>query len=615
MYRLFTFLQACYTYLLNCFLYRIGRTNASINTENPIEVSQFPYIPEKRLIVYKQNKDTIKFYDGKNYWDGTKNDFKEMYSSCIIISTQKKDITLEDAYLETKTGFDDILTLTKRKVNIYKSGTIAKASLKLFQETTLGPLHSLKLSPLEQEWIKYSSMGSIMFAEQYEGPAEEYDFVCLYPSLMVKKDVMWPKCRGEFKVINLNDYGKSFPYGVYKATIMGSHKAFRFNPKDLYTHFDLELALTLGLEINMLNSGEYNALIFSKSSLISGKQMFEEWAEYLFNIKCKGGPTGKVAKSMLVSLWGALSEQRNGNAFGSHFRIKPFILALARKTIIELTHPLGDKVKRIHTDGFIVTEKVNLPTNSLILGGLKLEKQGNVKIKNVNNISWSDIITVTINQQKAPEALNDPSKKNQGYVPKEMSLTINNHYIPNEILSHIMGYLYYSPKQSYLYPLLFINHQWNVCCSHILWRDITLSSVSLPRVANYFTMNKTCINAKYTKSLTLEESSYSPLKLDIIDLCLACKNLERLVFINTYRTINNHILKMIAEKCKLKEIIIYVSKNRITVSSIKELPKLCPTLKKVYIANLSDKFKEIKKYYASTYPHIDAQFYLKKDED
>ena len=60
--------------------------------------------------------------------------------------------------------------------------------------------------------------------------------------------------------------------------------------------------------------------------------------------------------------------------YSDHLRIKPFILALTRKAILEQTKLIIDKVKRIHTDGFIVSDQANLETNGNMLGGLKLEK-------------------------------------------------------------------------------------------------------------------------------------------------------------------------------------------------------------------------------------------------
>ena len=64
------------------------------------------------------------------------------------------------------------------------------------------------------------------------------------------------------------------------------------------------------MEINLLDIEEVNAIIYPKSIQITERQMFGEWASYLYKIKSEGEPAGKIAKLMLVSLWGALSERQ-----------------------------------------------------------------------------------------------------------------------------------------------------------------------------------------------------------------------------------------------------------------------------------------------------------------
>ena len=76
---------------------------------------------------------------------------------------------------------------------------------------------------------------------------------------------------------------------------------------------------------------------------------------------------------------------------GEYPRIGPFIQSLGRKIISETVAPLGDKVKRIHTDGFIVEGRNNLTTSpdaKKELGALKREKTSYCKIKHVNKITW-----------------------------------------------------------------------------------------------------------------------------------------------------------------------------------------------------------------------------------
>ena len=277
-----------------------------------------PAQPRKKIIVYRENKEVITFYNGEKTWYGTKDTFKEMRTTSVFLPIRKKDEILANAYKEIKIGIEEILTKTNGKINMYESGTYAQTSVKLFHETTLGPGRSESLNQRENEWIKSAVIGPIIWSEQYEGPAEEYDNVCLYPSLLTKKGITWPIGKGESRIITHNDCKEEYPYGIYKATITGNNKAFRFNPTGFYTHFDLELARSLEMEINLLDTGEVNALIYPKSIQVTGRQMFGEWASYLYKIKSEGGPAGKTAKLMLVSLWGALSERQKDINYGDH---------------------------------------------------------------------------------------------------------------------------------------------------------------------------------------------------------------------------------------------------------------------------------------------------------
>ena len=72
------------------------------------------------------------------------------------------------------------------------------------------------------------------------------------------------------------------------------------------------------MEINLLDTGEVNALIYPKAIQITERQMFREWVSYLYKIKSESGPAGKTAKLMLVSLWGALSERQKDMNYSDH---------------------------------------------------------------------------------------------------------------------------------------------------------------------------------------------------------------------------------------------------------------------------------------------------------
>jgi hypothetical protein len=103
--------------------------------------------------------------------------------------------------------------------------------------------------------------------------------------------------------------------------------------------------------------------------------------------------SGKVAKELLVSLWGILCENpRKNGKVGPHKCMKPSILALRYKTLTDIIRPISDHVKRIYTDGFILANTID---NNLQVGPntgeLKCEKIGYVIIKNSINVSWSSI--------------------------------------------------------------------------------------------------------------------------------------------------------------------------------------------------------------------------------
>ena len=86
-----------------------------------------------------------------------------------------------------------------------------------------------------------------------------------------------------------------------------------------------------------------------------------------------------------------------GNLFkGEYPRIAPFILAQGRKIISQNVQLYKDKVRRIHTDGFILEENSEQPNiitcseeANQTLKMLKFEKEGMCFVKNANQVIWS----------------------------------------------------------------------------------------------------------------------------------------------------------------------------------------------------------------------------------
>ena len=105
-----------------------------------------PAQPRKKIIVYRENKEVITFYNREKTWYRTKDTFKEMCTTSVFLPIRKKDEILANAYKEIKIGIEEILTKTNGKINMYESGTYAQTSVKLFHEITLGPGHSESLN-------------------------------------------------------------------------------------------------------------------------------------------------------------------------------------------------------------------------------------------------------------------------------------------------------------------------------------------------------------------------------------------------------------------------------------------------------------------------------------
>lgn len=85
-----------------------------------------------------------------------------------------------------------------------------------------------------------------------------------------------------------------------------------------------------------------------------------------------------------------------GNLFkGEYPRIAPFLLAQGRKIISLQIKPYKDKVRRVHTDGFILEEDPMKPPLiecsedvSKTLKTLKFEKESECYVKNANQVMW-----------------------------------------------------------------------------------------------------------------------------------------------------------------------------------------------------------------------------------
>ncbi|RGB38854.1 hypothetical protein C1646_755172 [Rhizophagus diaphanus] len=466
------------------------------------------YSASRGLLFYREQSQSneVDFFDGLTHWIGTKNEFSELSRNWFFIRVDKNE-TLEEAH---KRYINESIAISQKShglIDMRKTGTYAATSLRLFQDVTNGLIKSAKLSAEEELWISKASIGSIIWAEPYEGKASQYDVNEFYPSVLLQKDVQWPIGPGEFKTIT--SFTNNLQYGIYRVHIEGLPKKsspqcsqlIRYNQEEYYTHYDIEIARKNGLGVELINISP-NAFVFNPENLRSGKFLFENWAEELISIKREKGIAGKVAKNLLVSLWGILCENpRKNGKVGPHRRMKPFILALGRKTITDIIRPFKNHVKRIHTDGFILTNTIdnNLQVG-LNIGELKCEKIGK----------------------------------------KEKEIRI-----PNELVALILEYC------EKLYPLLFVNKHWNENACWMLWNKIKLNGMTGVKFFSIFGVDVKPLPCKYITSLKIWGQKEKDINILFSDICKACPNLKDLFFIDCgHRLVNNESIEKSVIECK-----------------------------------------------------------------
>ncbi|RHZ79323.1 hypothetical protein Glove_149g153 [Diversispora epigaea] len=691
----------------------------------------------KAILIYKIIANGIEFYDRKRKWYGVKDDFHALYNKYYFIKADNGE-TIIKAYIRIIDESEAISKKTKGNIDMRKTGNYTLTTIKLFNETTLAPKRSEKISEQEKAWINLATTGALIFAEKYDGEGSQYDVNSMYIFEMIKKDATWPIASGKFHTINssFTEKWSKFPYGIYKATIEGNPpkkslqctrylrynpygiythydlecakkndlkvylmnespnaliyekntritgkdmfgewgnilynikkeggtagkvskallvslwgalstiegnppkkslqctRYLRYNPYGIYTHYDLECAKKNGLKVYLMNESP-NALIYEKNTRITGKDMFGEWGNILYNIKKEGGTAGKVSKALLVSLWGALCEQRNGQNYGTHPRIKPFLLASTRKTISEIVKPLGDQVKRIHTDGFIVAGKVKLKTG-IEMGELKFEKRGVCVVKNCISVTWKpsypEIPNLITNSLPDFGKIQD-KEQNTKLTVKRKPLKRFDINLPNEIIIEILQHLRTQNDRldtkcptsqcgnnELLFSVLYVNKRWNECATYLIWRRITIYRYNIMKFVELIKKKPLANVIKYIKQIEFEriDNYFNTNEFLLEDIVSICQDIISISFKDCgWGFLNNSSLKMILDTCKnLNNIIIYRSK-RIAPKTVLSIPEKCTHIKTIKIQNCERITDKILDQLVNKYPKIEINKINKKEQ-
>lgn len=365
-------------------------------------------------------------YDGKTITDRSIPMKKGVHQVSMTGKNAKK-YTIQEFHKRYVDSANELQNLSYKKINLLTFTSVGQQSLYLFEQLH-NATHPEEFSETQEKWIRESVKGGLTFAKKgYKGYGEEIDYKSAYPSIM-KSNMCFPVKEGKFETID--EVSITPLYGIYRCTVEPSHILIKSDPdRKYYTHLDLRCALKLNLKITLAQDGEPNFLHFNRDSMVTGKQLFGNYVDYLFKFKNKGN---FVSKIILNSLWGKLMESvkgmiryhdinssklpdvsrkwsiesmtRTGNpntrkivyfdntltkSYKSKYaRLCTFLLAKARFNMMNAILPVVEDVVQIHTDGFILSTHRDDIVLTDKIGGLAMKQKGEVHVKDCNSVTF-----------------------------------------------------------------------------------------------------------------------------------------------------------------------------------------------------------------------------------
>ncbi|CAJ0910189.1 16326_t:CDS:2, partial [Entrophospora sp. SA101] len=269
----------------------------------------------------------------------------------------------------------------------------------------------------------------------------------------------------------------------------------------------------------------------------------------------------------------------------------------------EIVKPLGDQVKRIHTDGFIIAGKVELKTG-IEMGELKFEKNGVCVVKNCISITWKpsypeipNLIIFKENELRSTNSLPDFEKIQQD---KKQNTILDTEYpasqtvkrklskksdinLPNEIIIEIFQHLRTQNKRlcgnnELLFPVLYVNKRWNECATYLIWRRIKLYRYNIRNFVEIIKKKPLPNAIKYIKQIEFEriDNYFNMNEFLLEDIASICQYIITISFKDCGGGfLNNSSLKITLDTCKnLNHIFIYGS-NRIAPKTVLSIPEKC----------------------------------------
>lgn len=324
--------------------------------------------------------------------------------------------------------YKEILEHSKGKWNLFKTGKIVdtirryvKEKMKIYDVEPIGQLEAKFIERASRRPHCDCKPGVFENVHYYDiKKAYASHLNSMFFKIPIKKGKLITYTQKECDEIVSKKF--KFIYGIYKAIVGGEDNRFVYNPKNYYTHTDLNCAIDLGLPIK-IREKEGNAFIYScKDCCISCAHIFRPLINDWYEMS-KVFPNNKTVKILLSSIWGSVSQQKrtwrylndeneatmlknhvvsnieqneNGTRVGmtnylspyycNLARLKPFILARQRETMIDYIKDIYDEIVYIRTDGIYSTKKLEFQSEGDIGSMLFKKTFEKIEIKNCNDI-------------------------------------------------------------------------------------------------------------------------------------------------------------------------------------------------------------------------------------
>jgi hypothetical protein len=385
----------------------------------------------QKLVLFHEGDTCVNLYDGHIQTKISFDEFEILRKDyfgpyCYLYCKTLK--TIVDEYKQIMSCSEQIHKASNGIIDYSKAGySHKKMILKLLYNFTRSIQEPEDMTPLEEEYIRNCFTGGLIYSKKCDlDNAVCVDINSAYPSFLKSTSFGIPMKQGTFTKVD--NFDKIIPYGIYRAKISRSedeniNKLFRFNKLDYYTHYDIYTAREMGLQIQLIDDDQANALLYDGKSRTMACSIFNGLIDLLYKLKQE-----KVtySKPLLSTLWGALCEKDNiieilkdtfeipdgckiiggrpyGNTnmleyvrIGGYFkhnyaRFAPFLTSAVRRKVATVAFPIKENVYRIHTDSIVTDlslDKLNIKTSNK-LGEWKIENQGMCKIDGKNKPIFS----------------------------------------------------------------------------------------------------------------------------------------------------------------------------------------------------------------------------------